>query len=192
MLVGEVRQAITGMEHIKNAASVIVRFGHMAVQTVTIPSFAGVLAPNLIACFIDMHSQVKMCMEIEANDDTVEWLVRRSEVVPKDLNEDCFVSYMAGSRFRHDIDKVFDAAGVTRELRFETRTTDAIYHLVGRGMGVSIVGTSHVAFDILGSVVVSFKAQLEMQLVLIWVDNRHLSALAQDFLDMVRGRAKSG
>ena len=119
-------------------------------------------------------------------------MVCRSEVVSKDLNEECFVSYMAGSRFRHDIDKAFDAAGVTRELQFETRTTDAIYHLIERGMGVSVVVNSHVACEILGGVVVTFKAQLEMQLVLIWADNRHLSALAQDFLDMVWGLAKSG
>ena len=78
MLVGEVRQAIAGMECIKNAARLIVRFGHMAVQTVTIPSFAEALAPNLITCFSDVHSQVKMCMKIGANDDTVEWLVSQS------------------------------------------------------------------------------------------------------------------
>ena len=78
MLVGEVRQAIAGMECIKNAARLIVRFGHMAVQTVTIPSFAEALSPNLSTCFSDVHSQVKMCMKIGANDDTGEWLVSQS------------------------------------------------------------------------------------------------------------------
>ena len=196
MLVGEVRQAITGMEHIKNAASVIASFGHTALQLVTIPSFAGGLAPDMIARFADVHRQVKMCMEIEANDDTVEWLVSqshdfglttsaptnpalehmplqegsvycvlpqghelasKSEIAPKDLNGACFVSYMAGSRFRHDIDRVFEAAGVTRELRFETRTSDAICQLVARGLGVSVVATSHAVDDIPGCIALPFK-----------------------------------
>ena len=41
MLVAEVRQAVTGLEHIKNAARVIATFGHTAVQLVTVPSFVG-------------------------------------------------------------------------------------------------------------------------------------------------------
>ena len=225
MLVGEIRQAITGMEHIKNAAGVIASFGHVALQLVTIPSFAGGLAPDLIAHFGDVHRQVKMCMEIEANDDTVEWLVSqshdfglttsiptnpaiahmpleegrvfcvlpqthqlasKSEILPGDLNGECFVSYMAGSRFRHEIDTVFDGAGVTRELRFETRTTDAICQLVARGLGVSVVAAANAAQDIPGCAVVPFKTQLDMQAVLIWPANRPLSAPADDFLTMVR------
>ena len=129
-------------------------------------------------------------MEIEANDETVGWLISQShdfglktsvptkpalahlpleegsvfcvvpqshrlaakpEITPKDLNGECFVSYMAGSRFWHDIDQVFEAAGVARELRFETRTSDAICQLVARGIGVFVVATSLVADDIPGA-----------------------------------------
>ncbi len=225
LLVGEIRQAITGMEHIKDAANVIANFGHTAVQLVTIPSFAGGLAPDLIARFGAAHPQVKMCLEIEANDDTVEWLVlqnhdfglttsvptnpalahmpmeegsvycvlpqehrlaSKSQIAPKDLHGECFVSYLAGSRFRHDIDTVFEAAGVTRELRFETRTSDAICQLVARRLGVSVVATSHAADEIPGCVAVPFKARLDMQAVLIWPTNRLLSAPANSFLEMVR------
>jgi DNA-binding transcriptional LysR family regulator len=225
MLVAEVRQAVTGMEHIKTVASVIASFGHTAVQLVTIPSFAGGLAPDLIARVGDVHTQIKMCMEIEANDDTVEWLVSQShdfglttsvptnpalahipledgrifcvlpqghklagkpEIEPNDLNDECFVSYMTGSRFRHEIDGIFDAVNVTRALRFETRTTDAICQLVARGLGVSVVATSNTAQDIPGCVMVPFKSELNMQAVLIWSNNRQLSAPAADFLEMVR------
>jgi DNA-binding transcriptional LysR family regulator len=228
MLVAEVRQAVTGMEHIKTVASVIASFGHTAVQLVTIPSFSGGLAADLIAQFADKNTQVKMCMEIEANDDTVEWLVSqshdfglttsvpanpalahlplemgrvfcvlpqnhalagKSEIVPDDLHGECYVSYMAGSRFRHDIDSVFDVAKVARELRFETRTTDAICQLVARGLGVSVVATSNATQDFPGCVLVPFKSELNIQAVLIWSKNRQLSPPAIDFLDMVRNPA---
>tara|TARA_B100000497_G_scaffold70513_1_gene79297 strand:+ start:1028 stop:1360 length:333 start_codon:yes stop_codon:yes gene_type:complete len=41
MLVAEVREAVTGLEHIKNAARVIATFEHTAVQLVAVPSFVG-------------------------------------------------------------------------------------------------------------------------------------------------------
>ena len=171
-----------------------------------------------------------MCLEIEAKDDTVGWLVSQShdfglttsvptklalahlpleqgrvfcvvpqlhrlaakpEITPKDLNGACFVSYIAGSRFWHDIDQVFEAAGVARELRFETRTSDVICQLVARGIVVSVVATSLAAGDIPGCVAVPFKVQLDTQAVLIWTKNRTLSAPAKDFLEMVRGDGAS-
>ena len=94
---------------------------------------------------------------------------------------------MVGSRFWHDIDQVFEAAGIARELRFETRTSDAICQLVARGIVVSVVATSLAAGDIPGCVAVPFKVQLDTQAVLIWPKNRTLSAPAKDFLEMVRG-----
>lgn len=225
LLVGEIRQAVAGMEHIKDAATIIGRFGHRALQLVTTPSFARGLAPDLIARFAEQHPQVMARMEIEANDDTVEWLVSQSHdfglsssvpnnpalkhlalqkgevacvlpkghalagrrtLKPKDLRDESFVSYMAGSRFRHEIDCVFEGAGVEREMRFETRTTGAICQLVSRGLGVSVVAATKAQLKDTGCVVVPFKAPLVFQAVLIWPGNRPLSGPAEAFLKMAR------
>ena len=44
-------------------------------------------------------------------------LAGRRTLKPKDLRDESFVSYMAGSRFRHEIDCVFEGAGVERYAR---------------------------------------------------------------------------
>lgn len=229
MLVGEIRQAVAGMEHIKDAASVIAKFGHTALQLVTVPSFAGGLAPDLIASFSAGHPEVMTRMEIEANDDTVEWLVSQShdfglstsvptnpalehlalqqgdvfcvlpkrhplasrvELTPNDLRGESFVSYIAGSRFRHDIDSVFKKAGVDRAMRFETRTTDAICQLVERGLGVSVVAATRAQLARRECVAVPFSAPLDFQAVLIWSRHRELSAPATEFLKMARAETR--
>ena len=226
LLVGEVRQAVAGMEHIKDAAAAIGRFGHTALQLVTTPSFASGFAPDLIAGFATRRPEVMSRMEIEANDDTVEWLVSQSHdfglsssiptnpalkhlalqkgevacvlpkghrlagrktLKPKDLKDESYVSYIAGSRFRHEIDAVFEAAGIAREMRFETRTTGAICQLVARGLGVSVVAATKAQLAETGCIVIPFKAPLTFQAVLIWPGNRPLSSPAEAFLDMARG-----
>lgn len=78
LLVEEVRQAISGMEHIKEAAAAIRRFGHARITLVTTPTFTTQLAPDLIAQFAKARPEAMARMEIEANDDTVEWLVSQS------------------------------------------------------------------------------------------------------------------
>lgn len=78
LLVEEVRQAISGMEHIKEAAAAIGRFGHARLTLVTTPTFTTQLAPDLIARFAKVRPEAMARMEIEANDDTVEWLVSQS------------------------------------------------------------------------------------------------------------------
>ena len=228
MLVAGVRQAVTGVVYQKRGTRHC-HFRAYRCPACHSPQPCRGLAPDLIARICDQQGKVKMCLEIEVNDDTVGWLVSQShdfglttsvptklalahlpleqgrvfcvvpqshrlaakpEITPKDLNGACFVSYIAGSRFWHDIDQVFEAAGVARELRFETRTSDAICQLVARGTGVSVVATSPAA-DIPGCVAVPFKAQLDTQAVLIWPKNRTLSAPAKDFLEMVRGDGAS-
>lgn len=78
LLVGEVRQAISGMEHIKQAAMAIGRFGHARLTLVTTPTFSTHLVPDLIERFAAVRPEAMARMEIEANDDTVEWLVSQN------------------------------------------------------------------------------------------------------------------
>lgn len=225
LLVQEIRQAVAGMEHVKDAAATIASFGHAALRIVTTPSFATGIAPDLVAGFAELHPRVMVRMEIEANDDTVEWMVSqshdfglstsvpnnpaldylalqqgevfcvlpkahalagRSRISPKDLAGESFVSYIAGSRFRHAIDQVFEQAGVQREMRFETRTTDAVCQMVARGLGVSVVAATDAGLAGPDCAVVPFKAPLDFQAILIWPRNRKLSAAAGEFLEMAR------
>ena len=225
LLVREIRQAVAGMEHVKDAASAIAKHGRAALRFVTTPSFASGIAPDLVAAFSKAHPAALVRMEIEANDDTVEWMVSqghdfglstsapnnpslehltlqkgdvhcvlpkghelasRSKITPKDLARESFVSYIAESRFRHAIDQVFEHAGVEREMRFETRTTDAVCQLVARGLGVSVVAATKESLAKSDCSVVPFKGPIDFQAVLIWPKKRKLSATAIEFLDMAR------
>ena len=75
LLVQEVRQAVSGMEHIKQAATAIGNFGHARLNLVTTPAFASKLAPDLIGAFAEACPEAMARLEFEANDDSVEWMV---------------------------------------------------------------------------------------------------------------------
>ncbi len=78
LLVEEVRQAVSGMEHIKQAAQAIGNFGHARLSLVTTPAFASELAPDLIRAFASTCPEAMARLEFEANDDSVEWLVSQN------------------------------------------------------------------------------------------------------------------
>ncbi|WP_424830313.1 LysR substrate-binding domain-containing protein [Ruegeria sp.] len=78
LLVEEVRQAVSGMEHIKQAATAIGSFGHARLSLVATPAFASQLAPDLIGAFAAACPDSMARMEFEANDDSVEWMVAQS------------------------------------------------------------------------------------------------------------------
>ncbi|WP_170765083.1 LysR substrate-binding domain-containing protein [Ruegeria lacuscaerulensis] len=78
LLVQEVRQAVSGMEHIKQAVTAIGKFGHARLSLVTTPAFASQLAPDLIGTFATTCPDAMARLEFEANDDTVEWMVSQN------------------------------------------------------------------------------------------------------------------
>ncbi|WP_406645549.1 LysR substrate-binding domain-containing protein [Aliisedimentitalea scapharcae] len=226
LLVEEVRQAVSGMEHIKETAVAIRNFGHARLTMVTTPTFSTLVAPSLIGKFAQMRPSAMVKMEIGPADDAVEWMVSQSYdfgittsetqnpsfdsltitnddvycVVPEghplaekrivkalDLADENFISYIATSRFRFEIDSFFESKGVKRRLQYETRTTDAICRLVAAGLGVSVVGSSEGYLRSLpGCVALPFAAPLNFRAVLIWSNRRPLSAIAQDFLDIAK------
>lgn len=226
LLVQEVRQAVSGMEHIKQSAEAIGKFGHARLSLVTTPAFASQVAPDLISQFAQTCPEAMARLEFEANDDSVEWMVSQNYdfgiissvpanpafdslvlsdddvycVLPKehrlagktivqarDLAGESFVSYMSSSRFRFEVDRFFEAKSITRNMKYETRTTDGICRLVARGLGVSIVGSSRAYLETIpGCVALPFAAPLNFQTVLFWSRNKPLSAVAQVFLDIVQ------
>ena len=226
LLVGEIRQAVSGMEHIKDAAKAIGRFGHARINMATVPGFSADLTPDLVAQFSEKMPNSSVRMEIEANDDTIEWMVSRDfdfgittskpgnpsfdhiviqdedvfgvvpsshklaqkpKLSPKDFSSENFVSYMPSSRFRYEIDSIFERKSVNRNLRLEARTSDLICRLIARKLGVGIVGASKAHLETMpGCVAIPFEAPLKFRAVLIWKRNQPLSAVGQVFLDVAR------
>jgi DNA-binding transcriptional LysR family regulator len=78
LLVLEVRQAVSGMEHIKQAVKAIAGFGHARLNLITSPALSTHLAPDLVGKFALSRPDVMARLEIEANDDTVEWMVSQN------------------------------------------------------------------------------------------------------------------
>ena len=117
-------------------------------------------------------------------------LAKAKTVTAEMLDGESFVSFRPDSVYRREVDAIFDAAGVTRKLVFEARTTDAVYAMVAAGLGVSIVGPPAIAQRIhKGSrrdvVVRPFGPALPVDLSIMWSTHRSLSAPAKAFLQVV-------
>lgn len=78
LLVEEVRQAVSGMEHIKEAAAAIGKFGRARLNLVITPGISSQLGPDLIGEFAATWPQAMARMEIAPSDDAVEWMVSQN------------------------------------------------------------------------------------------------------------------
>ena len=113
-------------------------------------------------------------------------LARRKFIRPNDLVGQSFISFKADSIFRHMVDEVFQKAGVQRELRYEVRTTEAVYGLVAAGLGVSIIGPAFPLDSTHPRVVVRrFRPQIEVDLDLLYPADKPLSRVAERFVEIV-------
>ena len=119
-------------------------------------------------------------------------LGQKKTVSMKDLEGECFVSYMPDSQFRFEVDGLFKKAGIERVLQYEARTTDAICRLVAEGLGVSIIVTMGtlpgVGDDFLTA---PFEQNIAFNGALIWSRQKTMSAVAKDFLEMVEAEFSS-
>ncbi|MCP4297076.1 MAG: LysR family transcriptional regulator [Proteobacteria bacterium] len=66
-------------------------------------------------------------------------LRKKKTIKLTDFEGELFVSYPSDTRIRFEIDRQFEKAGVKRQLKFETRPTEAINNLVQAGVGISVV-----------------------------------------------------
>ncbi|MEM7428777.1 MAG: LysR substrate-binding domain-containing protein [Pseudomonadota bacterium] len=232
LLVDEVRTALSGLERIKQAADSIRKFKHARLRLVTTPTFSTLLTPRLIKTFAERRPEAMVSLEIQPNDDTVDWMVSQNhdfgiapptgknpslenlalintdavcivpvghrlssleKVLPEDLADENFISYQPDAQFRFEVDDVFRAAGVERGMQYEARTTDAICCLVAEGLGVSIVGSVEGAHGALsGCKALPFEPTIPFRAALKWSTQKTLSAVAEDFLEMVREEFSPG
>jgi DNA-binding transcriptional LysR family regulator len=222
----EVTQSMSGLKRIEQAAQNIRDFNHVQLRLVSTPSFAPTLAPLLIEKFSKRHPNVHVCLEIQSDDERIEWMVLENQdfgiavstgrnrniathellcteavcilpvlhrlagnkrISPEDLVGENFVSYFEGSIFKSDIDKAFNMAKVQRLTKYEGKTTGAIIGMVGAGLGVSIIGSGFGAgsFD-QRCTTVPFTPPIRYSAELLWSTQRGLSAIQNEFLDMVR------
>ena len=114
-------------------------------------------------------------------------LAGKKSISAQDLAGENFVSYFEGSIFKSDIDKAFNLAKVDRLTCYEGKTTSAIIGMVGAGLGVSIIGTGFGSgsFDP-RCVTVPFTPAICYNAEVLWSKQRSLSAIQNEFLDMVR------
>lgn len=78
LLLEEVRQAVSGMEHIKESAAAIGKFGHARLNLVITPGVSSQLAPDLVGKFTQQCPHAMTRMEIAHSDDAVEWMVSQN------------------------------------------------------------------------------------------------------------------
>jgi DNA-binding transcriptional LysR family regulator len=103
-------------------------------------------------------------------------LAAKSIIEPQDLAGEPFISLMLGDQTRRRIDRIFEDAGVERELVVETQYAITHCSLVTQGVGCSIVNPA-TAVDFLrqGLVIRPFKPRIEFEYLLYTPALRPLS-----------------
>jgi DNA-binding transcriptional LysR family regulator len=66
-------------------------------------------------------------------------LAAKQQLTPQDFADQAFVSLSGGDPYRSKIDAIFAESGVTRQLRIETHSADAVCTMVMHGLGLAIV-----------------------------------------------------
>ncbi|NYI98635.1 DNA-binding transcriptional LysR family regulator [Streptomonospora nanhaiensis] len=72
------------------------------------------------------------------------WLSGRAEVELREIADETFVDFSAGTAGRAQSDQAFAAAGLTREVAFEVTAPDFITRLVRMGLGISLLPAAFV------------------------------------------------
>lgn len=114
-------------------------------------------------------------------------LAEKEVLRPADFAGEPFVSLEQTTLLRYRIDAIFSAERITREVRIETPLSMIACSLVAAGAGLSIVDPFAAAeYAGRGIVVKPFRPTIPSEVAVIWATGRFRSALALDFVEMVR------
>lgn len=106
---------------------------------------------------------------------------------PTDLAGEAFISLMLGDQTRRRVDRVFEDAGVERNLIVETQYAMTICSLVVRGIGCSIVNpATAIDFVAQGLVVRPFRPRIEFEYMLHTPTLRPMSQTASSFVELMK------
>ena len=75
----EVAHSMSGLKRIEQAAQNIRDFNHVKLRLVSTPPFASTLAPVLIKKFSKRHPNVHVCLEVQSDDERIEWMVLKNQ-----------------------------------------------------------------------------------------------------------------
>lgn len=110
-------------------------------------------------------------------------LADRIYIEPADLAGEPFISLMHGDQTRRRIDRIFEDAGVERNLVVETQYAITHCNLVAQGVGCSIVNpATTIDFLAQGLVVLPFRPRIEFEYLLNTPSLRPLSQTALRFI----------
>lgn len=113
-------------------------------------------------------------------------LADRQVIEPADLAGEPFISLMSGDQARRRIDRVFEDAGVERNMVVETQYAMTVCGLVMEGVGCSIINPAAAAdFVRQGLVIRPFKPRIEFEYMLHTPLLRPLSQTAVRFIELM-------
>lgn len=111
-------------------------------------------------------------------------LAGKPEIEPADLAGEPFISLMAGDPTRRRIDRLFEDAGVERQLTIETQYASTVCSLVMQGLGCSIINPATAAdFAADRLVMKPFRPRIEFEYMLHTPSLRPLSQTAHRFIE---------
>lgn len=110
---------------------------------------------------------------------------------PADLAGERFVSLTRNTVGRMTVDRMFEQAGVQRELLIETQVTALVAKLVTHGMGIGFIDP-FTAHDFRDSrlIVIPFSPAVEMRIALMSPTHRPLTRIASEFIAFLRRRKR--
>lgn len=111
-------------------------------------------------------------------------LCNKPLIVPEDLRGEHFISYPHSIGSRQQIDTIFVAHGVERELRLETQLSQPMCEFVEHGLGVALVDVlSAVSYRGTGIVFKAFEPAIEMDFSMLLPVRGPASKLQTAFLE---------
>lgn len=110
---------------------------------------------------------------------------------PQDIAGERFISLTRNTVGRLTVDRMFEQAGVARELFIETQITALVANFVSQGMGVGFIDpfTAH-EFEGSGLVAIPFEPSIEMRIALIHPTHRPMTRIASEFMAFLRRRKR--
>jgi len=118
-------------------------------------------------------------------------LKKKNIIKITDLEGESFVSYPSDTRIRFEIDGHFEKAGVKRQLKFETRPTEAIEKLVEAGVGVSVIPAFSNGIKANHKLIYrKCDIPLTIDLALVVPKQKQISLTAQRFIEIFKDFAK--
>ena len=110
---------------------------------------------------------------------------------PEDIAGERFISLTRSTVGRMTVDRLFEQAGVERDLLIETQITALVADFVAKGLGVGLIDPFTARdFEGSGLVAIPFAPSVEMRIALMHPTHRPLTRIASEFMTFLRRRKR--